>query len=186
MPKHAPPVVGTDDEWNEGGINELSSIARDALEDERQRGRGLDTKTASLAGATGVILSLNATLGVRLLTADVGHFGVWIERGAFIAAVVALVGAMIAAVVGVLWPQKYEVIERGQIRSFTQPDTLRLSKTEVQLAMLQTTAKILDEERDRNDKKKTATKWAAGLLAVGLLALSAEALTLGAWTILHH
>jgi|SRR5581483_3869836 len=184
MAEHAAPPEG--DEWNESGIDELSSIAGDTLEDERQRGRGLDTKTASLAGATGVILSLNATLGVRLLTADVGRVGVWVERGAFILAVVALVGAMVAAVLGVLWPQQYEVLERGQLKSFTQPETLRLSRTEVQLAMLQTTAKILDEERGRNDRKKTATKWAAGLLAAGLVAVSAEALTLGIWNILHH
>src|ERR671924_539008 len=57
-------------EARDTSVNELFQIVERLVDDERSRGQGLETKTSSLAGFTGAILALTATLGRDLLKLD--------------------------------------------------------------------------------------------------------------------
>src|SRR4051812_18147685 len=70
------------DEWREAtgklsddGIAELVRIGEAVVADERARGRQLDTKTASLAGFSGLILTIDTALATSVFKLDLGGVG---------------------------------------------------------------------------------------------------------------
>ena len=69
-------------------MNELFKIVERLVDDERTRGQGLETKTSTLAGFTGAILALTATLGRDLLKLDLGSVGD-VAQGALFALAIA-------------------------------------------------------------------------------------------------
>jgi hypothetical protein len=84
------------------GVATLVKIAEDTVEDERTRGRALDTKSATLAGFTGVILSVNGGLAATLFRQNLGPVGKPIAVVCFLGAVICLLLAVGFAVLGVL------------------------------------------------------------------------------------
>lgn len=170
------PPVGPPDE---GGVEALLEIATATVEDERERGRSLDAKAASVTAFVGVVLSLNATLGRPLLNAKLGDTGDLLVRIFFIIAVVALLLGASAAVVAVFRPQGYRGLGRQQLQRFAEPQTQAMTKLAVHQAMLGALADILNTDRPVNDSKATALKFAAFFIAVGLTGVAGEALTLG-------
>jgi hypothetical protein len=160
------------------GTAALLLIAQDAVADERERGRALDTKAASLVGATGLILSLNVTLGRPLLSEHFGPIGRWLVRLSFLLAVVALLLALLVGIIGVLAPQEYRGLRRRQIRAFNSEETQAMSRLHVHIAMLGALDAILHQDRPVNDCKARLTSMVAFLLAVGFIGVAGEALTL--------
>lgn len=161
------------------GVTVLFEVAKDTVEDERSRGRNLDTKTNSLTAVAAALLALNATLGQPLLAADVGPVGSAVVEACFAVAVVALLIAAAVAVIGVLRPQDYLSLGRKDVRAFYEDAELQAAGgLEVRRRMLGTYADVLDTERLRNDRKAKLTKIAVVALAVGLLAVTGEALAL--------
>jgi hypothetical protein len=156
----------------------LLLIAQDAVEDERERGRALDTKTASLVGATGLILSLNVTLGLPLLYQKLGPVGQAFTRFFFVIAVIFLFAALLIGILAVLAPQEYRGLGRRQVRAFTSPATQAMTRLEVHQAMLGALDEIIHHDRPVNDCKARLTTLVAFLFALGFIGVAGEALTL--------
>lgn len=165
-------------EANPDGITALLSIAEDAVDDERARGRGLDDKMASLVGFIGLILPVNLVFAVPLLDRKLGPVGNAAMRVGFVVAVVALLLALLVGVVGVLSPQKYRGLGTSQIRDFTSAEAQAMSAMTVHQRMLGAIADVLEQDRPVNNCKARLTKQVAAMLAIGFLGITAEALTL--------
>jgi hypothetical protein len=161
------------------GVAELLSIATDTVADERERGRALDTKSASLAGFTGLILSLDGALSGPLFSTKLGTVGRPVTLVLFLVAVLFLLLAVLLAVVGVLMPQKYRGMGREQLRNFNSPDTQAHDALWVHQSMLGALANILAQDRPVNDCKAKLTKRVALFLAIGFIFVAAEVLTIG-------
>lgn len=165
---------------NPDGVAALLTIATDALKDERERGRSLDAKTATIAGFTGLILSLNGAIAKPLFDAELGSLGEPVARVCFFVAIAALLVGVLLAIVGVLMPQRYRGMGRSQVRAFYSLNAMAKPAMEVHQSMLGSIADIIDQDRPVNDCKARITKLVAGCLAVGFVAVAGEALTLGA------
>jgi hypothetical protein len=182
--RRSPPIDRTA-EWadaeeplNEEGIAELIRIAEATVDDERQRGRQLDTKSASLAGFSGLILSIDTALARSVFGLDLGSVGDAVARAGFILSSIALLGAVALAIAGVLMPQKYRGVGREQIDEFTGPGYQAQSVVEVQRGLLPALALALAQDRSVNDCKARLTKGVAGFLLIGFIGLAAAAVTL--------
>lgn len=174
------------DEWNdaskelnEDGIAELVRIAEGVVADERDRGRQLDTKSTSLAGFSGLILTIDTALARSVLNLEFGGLGNIFARGGFAVASVALLAATALAIAGVLMPQKYRGLGRNQVDDFCGPAFQTKPATEIHRGLLQSLSLTLAQDRAVNDCKARLTKGVAGCLLVGFLGLAASALTLG-------
>jgi hypothetical protein len=161
-------------------VETLFGIADSVLADERERGKNLDTKTASLATFSGTILALDATLGQGLLRRDLGCVGDVALPLFFLLAAGALLVAAGVAIFGVLSPQGFLGLDDHQVRDFARKEMLSQPKVVIQGRMLSTlTDELIRVERERNEKKVCGTKWSAGALGVGLLSIAGQAVTLG-------
>lgn len=165
---------------NPDGVAALLTIATDAMKDERERGRSLDAKTATIAGFTGLILSLNAAIAKPLFDAALGPVGEPVARVCFFVAIAALLVGVLLAIVGVLMPQRYRGMGRSQVRAFYSLNAMAKPAMEVHQSMLGSIADIIDQDRPVNDCKARITKLVAGCLAIGFVAVAGEAVTLGA------
>jgi hypothetical protein len=170
----------SDAEPDKEGVEALLELATDAVADERDRGRALDTKTASLAGFTGLVLSVNVTLGRPVLERDLGPVGDPLVAVCFIVSVIFLLLAMALALFGVLMPQKYRGLGREQLRLFTTPAVQSNNKLWVHRSMLGALADTLDQDRPVNDCKAKLGKHLSRMLLVGFVGVAGQALTLAA------
>jgi hypothetical protein len=164
---------------NKDGVTALLAIATEAMKDERERGQNLDTKCASLAGFTGLILSIDGALAGPLFSQKLGSIGQPIAEVSFVIAILFLLMAVLLAVMGVLMPQGYRGLGRKQLREFALPSAQAQDALSVHQAMLGAIANIIAHDRPVNDCKAHLTKWVARLLVVGFLAVATEALTIG-------
>jgi hypothetical protein len=163
---------------NAEGVAALLAIATDAVADERERGRALDTKCASLAGFTGLILSLTGAFAPALLDSKLGKIGQPTAEVAFFVAIVSLLLAVLVAVMGVLMPQKYRSMGTEQVANFARPSVQREDALWVHQSMLGALADILAKDRPVNNCKARLTRLVARFLAVGFLAVAVEASTI--------
>jgi hypothetical protein len=164
------------------GVAELLRIAEATVEDERARGRALDTKAATLVGFTGLILSAETALTKTLFSTDLGRVGTVVARCAFFLSMIALLYSAAVAVAGVLMPQKYRGLGRDEIRAFRSPDSQAMSELAVRQAMLGAVDAILWQDRPVNDFKAKLIKRVGVGLLVGFAGLATQGLTIG----LHH
>jgi hypothetical protein len=160
-------------------VAELLGMVRGMLDDERTRGQGLDGKSATLAGFTGTILALTATLGAELLDLDLGSVGSAIFKCLYVVSVLALAFAALIALIGVLRPQPRLALAIEEIRRFSEFPLIAQPLLEVQGTMMNTLIEALAHERALNDRKARLTRVAAAGLAVGFASVAAQAVTLG-------
>jgi hypothetical protein len=165
------------------GIAELVRIAEGTVDDERLRGRQLDTKTASLGGFSGLILSIDTVLARSMFDLDLGSAGNVIARSGFVISALALLTAVSLAIAGVQMPQKYRSIGRKTLDEFTGPDSQSQSPTEIRRALLQALALNVAQDRVVNDCKARLTKGIAVALLAGFVGLTAAAITLAGHSI---
>lgn len=163
---------------NEEGVAALLEIAEDTIEDERARGRGLDSKTGSLVGFSGLLLSVNAALAKPLFDTDLGSM-TDVVRVSFAVSMASLLAAVLVAVLGVLRPQRYRGFGRDELRDFTTAESQAMTRLVVHQRMLGAAADILDTNRTLNDYKAKLTKWVGSLLALGFLAVALQAGVVG-------
>jgi hypothetical protein len=164
---------------NAGAVEALLRLTEAALSDERERGKNLDTKTASLAAFSGAILTLNLAFGQAPLEHPLGKVGDWLVPVAFIVAALALVTSASLAVVGVLRPQPQLALEATTLRGEVD-QLLFADKGFVEGRLLNTlTAEVITPERERNDGKAWFLSAAVIALGVGLIAIAVEATTFG-------
>jgi hypothetical protein len=160
------------------GVDTLLEIATAAVDDERERGRGLDAKAASLTAFAGLTLSINATLGRPLLDRELGSVGDDLVASAFLLSTVGLLAAVLAALYAVVRPQKYRGLHREQLARFSESEAQAMTKLAVQQAMLGALKDIISQDRPLNDRKAKALKLAGYLIAVGVFGVAGEAVTL--------
>jgi hypothetical protein len=163
---------------NDGSVNELFQIVERLVDDERSRGQGLETKTSTLAGFTGAILALTATLGRDLLKLELGSVGEVVQGGLFAVAVTALAAGSVIAVLGVLRPQQRLAVARSELRRFTEFPLLSTPPVEIRGRMIRTFVDALENERQVNDRKATLSRLAGFALAVGLLGVAGQAIAM--------
>jgi hypothetical protein len=161
------------------GVAALLAIATEAVDDERERGRTLDTKTASLAGFSGIILSVHGLLAGPIFKQKLGSVGHPLAEVSFFIAMACLLMAVLLAIVGVLMPQKYRGLGRKQLRNFSWPEVQAEKAIWVHQSMLGALAVIMSQDRPVNDCKARLTKGVAGFLALAFIFLAIEAATLG-------
>ena len=159
---------------NPESVEELLGLVHRLMSDERARGQSLDAKTSTLAGFSGAILALTATLGAALFNRDLGTMGFALQC-VFVMAVVTLTAAATLAVGGVLRPQPRLSIAIEDIRQFRDFPLIATPKLEIQGQMLATTVDALAVERTINDRKARLSRWAARALVAGYLAVAAMA-----------
>ena len=164
---------------NDATVAELLAMVRGMLDDERTRGQGLDGKSATLAGFTGTILALTATLGAELLDLDLGGVGSAVFQCLYVISVLALALASLVALVGVLRPQPRLALAIDEIRRFSEFPLIAQPPVEVQGTMMNTLIEALAHERALNERKARLTRIAAICLAVGFAGVAAQAVTLG-------
>ena len=157
----------------------LLSATERVVEDERVRGQILDTKTAQLTGLTGVVLALDATLGRAAFGEKLGSPYETIFPILYLVAIAALATAAIAAVIGVLLPQKTRVFERSQVPEFADGDLVLAEPIPIQRTLIRTYALTVQDETKRNNTKAICLQIAAWALAIGFLAVAGQAGTLG-------
>jgi hypothetical protein len=172
------PVTNDDvpvDSPNPDGVAALLSIATDAVEDERERGRTLDTKCASLVGFTGLILSITGVLTPALIDHKLGRVGQPLAEVSFGVGVIFLLAAILLALEGVLMPQKYRSLGTAQVADFTRPSVQANNELWVNQSMLGALRDIIAQDRPVNDCKAKLTKWVARCLAWGFIAVALDA-----------
>jgi hypothetical protein len=163
---------------NDGSVNELFQIVERLVDDERSRGQGLEAKTSTLAGFTGAILALTATLGRDVLRLDLGSVGEVVQGGLFAVAVTALAVGSVIAVLGVLRPQQRLAVARSELRRFTEFPLLSTPPVEIRGRMISTFVDALENERRVNDRKASLSRLAGFALAVGLLGVAGQAIAM--------
>lgn len=158
----------------------LLGAAEALIEDERQRGRALDAKTAQLATFSGTILTLDVALGTLALDKNLGCVADVALPFCFLVAGIGLVVAAGFAIGGVLMPQKFLSIHRDAVRNFSRYPLLSTDATLVRARLLSSITDVqLPRERERNDGKAKWTKAAAIALLVGLAGIAGQAVTIG-------
>jgi hypothetical protein len=163
---------------NREGIAELVRLAESTVEDERQRGRQLDTKTASLAGFSGLILSIDTALARSIFGLELGSAGDVVARVGFALSALALLVAVALAIAGVLMPQKYRGLGRKEVEEFTGPEYQAKDPETIHRALLPALVITLTQDRSVNDCKARLTKGVALALLAGFVGLTAAAVTL--------
>jgi hypothetical protein len=176
--RDAPPVE--DQTPNSPSVEILQAAAEGLIEDERQRGRALDAKTAQLATFSGTILTLDVALGTLALRESLGSVADVVLPICFLVAAGGLVVAAGFAVGGVLMPQRFLAIDRDAVKGFARYPLLSADPTEVRARLLTSITDVqLPRERERNNRKAVWTKWAAIALLVGLFGIAGQATTIG-------
>jgi hypothetical protein len=160
-------------------VSELHRVARDLLADERARGQTLDAKTSTLAGFTGTILAITASLGKDLFSTDLSAVERPLLRVLFVLTVGALAVSALRSVAGVLRPQARLAIDRSELERFGEFPLIATPKMEVEGRLLNTTIDALLHERSLNDRKGRLTRRAGAVLALGFTGVGLQAIVLG-------
>jgi hypothetical protein len=161
---------------NPEAVEELLTVVRSLTEDERARGQSLDAKTSTLAGFSGAILALTATLGAGLFERDLGDIAPAVQA-LFVIAVAMLAGAAALSIGGVLRPQPHLRLSMDEIRRFREFPVIATQRMEIQGQMLATLVEALAAEREINERKARLTQFAARALVGGYVAVAAMAVT---------
>jgi hypothetical protein len=151
----------------------MSQQAKDLREAERERAEGLDSKASSLAGFTGVILSLTATLVSRAPTLTDA------ELVALIGSLTLLAAAAAVAILGVIVPQAYKTLPVSELRKYLTPPFYSSLRHDVQARTLRATIRQIDHNRKLNSDKAKRLRAASVLLLSGLAGVAALALIIG-------
>jgi hypothetical protein len=150
----------------------------EVVEDERERGKVLDSKCAQLTGFIGVILALDATLATSTLAEPLDQPYSTVLPVLYLAAVAALVIGAIAAVVGAVFPQKTLAFDREQFADFADGSIILSDTIPLKQTLIRSYGKAVSVECKRNTRKADALQIASVGLAVGLLAVAGQVATL--------
>jgi hypothetical protein len=163
---------------DEVGIAELVRLAEGACTDEWDRGRALDTKTASSAAFSGLVLTIDTALARSVFDINLGSVGNVLARAGLLVASLALLVAITLAIGGVLMPQKYRALAWDQVDEFCGPTFQTKPRLEIQRGVLQSLSASLAQGRAINDCKARVIKMVARAVLLGFVCLTVAAVTL--------
>lgn len=133
-------------EPREESVTALLHITERIVDDERARGANLTSKTATLAGFSGTILSVVAVLGRALFELDLGRLAEPMVSVLFLMSVLALATAATLAIGGVLRPQTRLVVQTEEVLRFAAPPWSSADPVEIKGNMLASLAQALEQE----------------------------------------
>lgn len=151
---------------------------RDVSAEQRARARHLDTKTGTLAGFAATALTLNATLGRPLLSAEASSNCMSTIRAFFVVSVVALALAVLIAVGGVLRPMGHADLDEDAIDGYSDRPKVTTDPQDLRMTWLRTVTEITKSDRKVGNAKSLMATISVLLLAIGVLGVVGEALTL--------
>jgi hypothetical protein len=167
------------DEPNPESADALVAIAERLFDDERSRGETLTTRASTLAGFSGTILALVATLGREMFKLDLGAVGNPVVRVLFLLSVGALVAAATLAVGGALRARARELLAVADVRDFPNPPWITAEPVEIKRKWLASLATTLEQDRSNNDRRAKLGQAAGVALLIGLIAVAGQAVALG-------
>jgi len=156
---------------NPATVEALLDTTWRAASAEASRTDGLDRKAATLATFASLLVSLAATLGVRLAAGEVWAFAL------FCSGLLALVLAVGLAVRALL-PREHVTLSTAYLEQFPTWAEIRKSRAQVQGETMRALVSAVAHERELNDRKAEQVRSAFVFLVVGLVLLAAEAVTL--------
>jgi hypothetical protein len=160
-------------------VDALVAIVERLADDERSRGETLMSRAATLAGFSGTILAVVATLGRESFKLDLGSVGNPSVRVLFLFSVVALTSAAILALRGALRAQTRELVDVADVREFSDSPWITMDPAEIKQNWLVSLAKTLAKDRSNNDRRASLGEAAGAALVLGLLAVAGQAVVLG-------
>lgn len=171
---------GSEEVGQPESVDLLLAFLRDvAFADESERQQNLDSKAGTLAGFVAVALSLEAGLGASVL---LEHSISCASRALFVfffvVAVLGLVASGLFALLGVLTPKDYLVLDDDEILRLSSADEMGRAVNVVRERQLATIADLTIQARDTDNKKAKSLRFAAISLAVAVSAIAAQGLTL--------
>jgi hypothetical protein len=158
-------------------VSTLLSMVEDMLDDELQRGRDLDSKMSTLAGFSGTILALTASIATNLLALRISSTAEVVVRSLFVLAVVSLAGAAVLAICGALLPRRRILIATSAVKEFASFPLIAAPRLEIEGQLLRTLIDALEFERSRNDRKARLGRAAGAVLIIGFIAVASLGLT---------
>jgi hypothetical protein len=162
---------------NPESADALVAIAERLFDDEHSRGDTLITRASTLAGFSGTILALVATLGREMFKLDLGTVGNPVVRGLFLLSVGALVAAATLALGGALRARPRELVGVADVGTF--PDRMTEESVEIKRVWLGSLWLTLERDRSNNDRRAELGEAAGVALLVGLIAVAGQAVALG-------
>lgn len=157
----------------------LSFVRDVVLADESERQQNLDTKAGTLAGFVAIALSLEAALGASVFLGDELNCGAKsLLILFFVIAVVGLGGSGLFALLAVLAPKDYLVLDTEQINRMATEEEMRRHPDEIREMQLATLTDVITHARSTNERKAKGLRYASLSLAVAIGAIAAQGLTL--------
>jgi hypothetical protein len=173
------PAVTHPDDLNPETVDALLDVTWKLLDDERDRDTSFNTRAVGVAGFAGIIAALAASTSKDLLGASLESPWRAIATTVFVLAMVSLAATVLVVIQGVLRPRESLSLGAAEISRYPTWEFVGADKAMVQGRTLLGLTKALLRQRERNDKKASALKWAYRWLLVGLLAILLLGLSLG-------
>lgn len=149
------------------------------LDDERERDASFNTRAVGIAGFAGIIGTLAGAVSRDVLGAQLLEPWRTVAAVIFVIAMVALGITVVVVILGVLRPRESLSLGAAEIRRYPTWEFVGADKALVQGRALLGLTRALLRQRERNDAKAEALKWAYWSLLAALLAIVALGLTLG-------
>lgn len=149
------------------------------LDDERERDASFNTRAVGIAGFAGIIGTLAGAVSRDVLGAQLLEPWRTVAAIIFVIAMIALGITVVVVILGVLRPRESLSLGAAEIRRYPTWEFVGADKALVQGRALLGLTRALLRQRERNDAKAEALKWAYRSLLAGLLAIVALGLTLG-------
>jgi hypothetical protein len=166
-------------------VEALVAVVERLVDDERARSGTLTARASTLAGFSGTILAVVATLGREAFTLDLGRVGEPVVRVLFLVSIVALAAAATLAVGGVLRARDRRLVDAETVQAFAEAPWVTKEPASIKRDWLVSQGKTLRQDRANNDRRARLGEAAAIALLVGLLAVAGQAVVLGVDELLY-
>ena len=167
-------------------VEALVLVAQRLADDERARSGTLTARASTLAGFSGTILAIVATLGREAFKLDLGDLGDPLMAALFILSIVALATSAALATGGVLRARRRQLVDIDAVLEFPDSTWVTKEAVEIRHTWLVSLGMTLAQDRLNNDRRARLGEAAAIALLVGLLALAGQAMVLGVDALLYE
>ena len=172
-----PPAA--DSEIQPETVEVLLATVKGLVDAENTRSESFNSRGSGVAGFAGIVVSVSAAAGPKVLSKDVGDAVRWVAAALLAVALAAMLVAVSVVVFRVLWPRSSTTLSMSEIRRYPTYESVNRAPVMVQGSLLGAYVEMLAVERDLADGKSKALRVAYVALAVGIGAIAVLAATLG-------